>query len=114
MLRMAPILIPRALDGGAPNIDASGIFYVVVAIVYTLILAAELYLFYSRRSAFCIRIRGLQTVMTSVAMLHVYLVLVLLVYPLNGRFACGAEFWIMSIFLPSGMAIFQGNFHFGI
>ncbi|KAF2641845.1 hypothetical protein P280DRAFT_286466 [Massarina eburnea CBS 473.64] len=104
---MAPILIPRLLDGGRPNTDAAGIAYVVIAILYTFILAGELYFLYQRRSTFCIRIRGLPIIFTSVTALHVYLILVLLVYPLNGQWPCSAEFWVMSIFLPTGMAIFQ-------
>ncbi|KAF1952118.1 hypothetical protein CC80DRAFT_180269 [Byssothecium circinans] len=107
MVNMAPIIVPRLLDGGRPNINAVGITYVVVAILYTCILTGELYLLYRRRSAFCIRIRGLPIIFTSVSALHVYLILVLLVYPLNGQWPCSAEFWVMSIFLPTGMAIFQ-------
>ncbi|KAF1980305.1 hypothetical protein BU23DRAFT_522344 [Bimuria novae-zelandiae CBS 107.79] len=107
MLGMAPILIPRILDGGAPNFDPAGIAYLVAAILYTIVIAIELFLLYRQRSAFCVRIRGLDVVFTSVSMLHVYLIIVLLVYPLNGEFRCSAEYWIMSIFLPSGMAVFQ-------
>jgi len=110
MVAMAPILVPRILDGGRPNIDALGIAYVIAAIIYTLILAGELYVLYRRRSAFCVRIRNIEVVFTAVTSLHVYLLLVLLVYPLNGRFTCAAEFWIMSVFLPSGMAFFQGKY----
>jgi hypothetical protein len=33
------------------------------------------------------------------------------VYPLNGLFTCGWEFWIMGIWLPFGMALFQGVFN---
>lgn len=109
MVRMAPIVVPRFLDGGAPNFDASGVVYVVAAIVYTIILGVELFLLYRQRSAFGVRLRGLEIVFTAVSMLHVYLVVVLLVYPLNGEWPCSAEFWVMSIFLPLGMAIFQGN-----
>lgn len=108
MHEMAPVLLSRTLDGGAPNTDAAGIVFVVTAIIYTMVLVVELTLLYNRRSAFCIRIRGLEIVFASVSMLHVYLVLVLLVYPLNGQWPCSAEFWVMSIFLPSGMAVFQG------
>ncbi|KAF1914506.1 hypothetical protein BDU57DRAFT_296334 [Ampelomyces quisqualis] len=107
MDRMAPVLSIRKLDGGAPNTDALGIFYVVVAILYTLVLAGELYLLNQNRSAFCVQIRKPKIVFSAVAILHVYLVLVLLVYPWNGLFPCSAEFWIMSVFLPSGMALFQ-------
>lgn len=105
---MAPILIPRLLDGGRPNLDAIGIVYVALAIVYTMIVSGELYLLYRHRSAFCVRIRNIRVVFAAVSMLHIYLILVLLVYPWNGLFPCSAEFWIMSVFLPSGMAFFQG------
>jgi hypothetical protein len=112
MVRMAPVLAPRKLDGGKPNTDALGIAWVVIAIAYTFVLAGELYLLSRYRSTFCVRIRSLKVVLSAVLTLHIYLVLVLLVYPWNGLFPCSAEFWIMSVFLPSGMAFFQGNlFH---
>ncbi|KAF2874233.1 hypothetical protein BDV95DRAFT_327465 [Massariosphaeria phaeospora] len=107
MIEMAPILTHRAIDGGNANLDALGVAYVVVAIVYTLILSAELYLLYRHRLAFCVRIRSIKVVFAAVSMLHIYLILVLLVYPQNGLFPCSAEFWVMSVFLPSGMAFFQ-------
>jgi len=62
---------------------------------------------YRRRSAFCVRIRNVKLVFATVSLLHVYLVLVLLVYAWNGLFPCQVEFWIMSLFLPFGMALFQ-------
>lgn len=105
---MAPVLTPRDLDGGNANTDALGIAYVVVAILYTFVLAGELCLLFRRRSTFPVRIRNIKATFAAVSMLHVYLVLVLLVYPWNGLFPCAAEFWIMSVFLPSGMALFQG------
>jgi hypothetical protein len=108
MGRMAPVLSNRNLNGGAPNTDALGIVYVIAAILYTIVLAGELFLLNRHRSAFCVRIRNLKVIFSAISILHVYLVLVLLVYPWNGLFPCSAEFWIMSVFLPSGMALFQG------
>lgn len=108
MVDMAPVLSSRKLDGTkTPNTDALGIFYVVVAILYTILLAGELYLLNRHRSSFSVRIRNLKIVFSAISILHIYLVLVLLVYPWNGLFPCTAEFWIMSVFLPSGMALFQ-------
>ncbi|KAH9872408.1 hypothetical protein IAQ61_005243 [Plenodomus lingam] len=108
MVEMAPGLSPRKLDGSSkPNTDALGITYVVIAIIYTIILALELILLYRHRSAFCVRIRNVKIVCAAVSTLHVYLVLVLLVYAWNGLFPCQVEFWIMSLFLPFGMALFQ-------
>ena len=109
MGRMAPVLTPRMLNGGSSNTDALGITYVVIAIIYTIILACELTLLYRRRDAFCIQIRNIKIVFAAVSMLHVYLTLVLLAYPWNGLYPCTAEFWVMSIFLPLGMALFQGK-----
>src|SRR5690242_338645 len=109
MGRMAPVIRPRLLDGKESNTDALGISYVVIAIVYTIILALELTLLYRRRDAFCIQIRSIKIVFAAVSMLHVYLTLVLLAYPWNGLYPCSAEFWVMSVFLPSGMAFFQGK-----
>ena len=106
---MAPGLDRRSLDGGAPNLDAAGIAYITTAILYTFVVIAELFLLHRRRSSFSIRIRDLDLVFTSVSLLHIYLVVVLLVYPLNGRWPCSAEYWVMSILLPSGMAVFQGE-----
>ncbi|ORY05914.1 hypothetical protein BCR34DRAFT_42185 [Clohesyomyces aquaticus] len=107
MLNMAPLLFPRVLDGGPANTDSLGIFYVVITILYSLLLSGELFLLYRHRLAFCVRIRNVKVVLCAICMLHVYLVIVLLVYPENGLFPCAAEFWIMSVFLPSGMAFFQ-------
>ncbi|KAF2995234.1 hypothetical protein E8E13_002637 [Curvularia kusanoi] len=107
MGRMAPVMTPRMLDGTASNTDALGITYVVIAIIYTVLLAFELTLLYRRRDAFCIQIRNIKVVFAAVSMLHIYLTLVLLAYPWNGLYPCSAEFWVMSIFLPLGMAFFQ-------
>ena len=110
MVEMAPVLSSRKLDGTkTPNTDALGIFYVIVAILYTILLGGEIYLLNRHRSSFCVRIRNLKIVFATISILHIYLVLVLLVYPWNGLFPCNAEFFIMSLFLPLGMALFQGE-----
>ncbi|KAF2265181.1 hypothetical protein CC78DRAFT_208083 [Lojkania enalia] len=108
MLSMAPILVARILDGvRRPNTDPLGIAYVALAVLYTVVISVELYFLYRHRSAFCVRIRNIKVIFAAVSMLHIYLILVLLVYPQNGLFPCSAEFWVMSVFLPSGMAFFQ-------
>jgi hypothetical protein len=112
MTSMAPLLRPRQLgrDGTTrANTDALGVGYIVVAVLYTLVLSVELFFLHRRREAFCLQIRNMKAVFAAVLMLHIYLVLVLLVYPWNGLFPCSAEFWIMSVFLPAGMAFFQGK-----
>lgn len=110
MVTMPPILRQRSLDGANnANFDPLGIGYIVASITYTFILFTELYLLHRYRQTFCVRLRNVRVVFAAVLMLHIYLILVLLVYPWNGLFPCAAEFWIMSVFLPSGMAFFQGT-----
>ncbi|KAK4613617.1 hypothetical protein CLAFUW4_09658 [Fulvia fulva] len=56
-----------------------------------------------------VRIRNVSIAVLSVSFLHLYLVKIVLAYTTNGHFLCGAEFWIMSIYLPFGIALFQMN-----
>jgi hypothetical protein len=110
MTGMAPILVSRfELEDAGPNLAALGASYIALAIAYTLVLSVELLLLYRRRSIFAVRIRNIKIIFGAVSMLQIYLILVLMVYPLNGLYPCEAEFWVMSIFLPCGMALFQGR-----
>jgi hypothetical protein len=95
-------------DFTAPNLDALAIFYTATAVIYTLIVLCALFGLFLLRNTHAVRIRNFAAICATVMSLHVYLVLILLVYPLNGLFKCGWEFWIMSILLPLGMALFQG------
>jgi hypothetical protein len=95
-------------DWAKPNFDGLALFYISFAACYTAIVLAGLYALYLLRNSHAVRIRNLSVICATVLMLHVYLVLILLVYPLDGLFKCGWEFWIMSILLPLGMALFQG------
>lgn len=72
------------------------------------LLAGIICLVWHRRSPF-VRIRNLKIAITSTFFLHIYLVKILLAYTTNGHFLCSAEFWIMSIYLPFGIALFQAN-----
>ncbi|KAF2433472.1 hypothetical protein EJ08DRAFT_54912 [Tothia fuscella] len=96
-------------DFEEPNFDGLAIFYIAAAIIYTIIVLAGLTALFILRNTHAIRIRNFTVVCASVLSLHVYLVLILLVYPLNGLFKCGCEFWIMSILLPLGIALFQAS-----
>jgi hypothetical protein len=95
-------------DWSKPNFDGLAVFYISFASFYTVIILAGLYALYLLRNTHAVRIRNFAAICATVLTLHVYLVLILLVYPLNGLFKCGWEFWIMSVLLPLGMALFQG------
>ncbi|PVH73718.1 integral membrane protein [Cadophora sp. DSE1049] len=101
---------PIGRDWGATvNWDSLGKMYASIAIIWTFILAlGSAWLIQNRRLPF-LRMRNISLAITSVCFLHVYLVKILLAYTTNGHFLCSAEFWIMSIYLPFGIALFQGN-----
>jgi hypothetical protein len=108
MERAIPILYPGGHDLGPARVDLLGVFYIVLACLWTIFIGWGIGLLYLWRDHEVVRIRGIWLPITSIVVLHVYAVLVILVYPWNGAFKCGAEFWLMSIFLPFGMALFQG------
>ncbi|KAJ9667215.1 hypothetical protein H2201_002736 [Coniosporium apollinis] len=104
---MANFLVERELDFGKPNLDGVGIFYITFAIVWTLIVSVGLWLLWRNRRNAAIRIRSFTLTAAAVFALHVYFLCVVTVYPENGLFKCGSEFWVMSIWLPFGIGLFQ-------
>lgn len=96
-------------DWGAVNMDALGKAYLIIASLLTLLLGCGIGgLLYYRQLDF-IRIRNLNLMISSICMLHVYLIIVFLVYPLNGSFPCSLGFWVMNTYLPFGVALFQAQ-----
>jgi len=92
-----------------PNLDPLGRFYITFAVVYTVIVLAGLIALFVVRESHAVRIRSFKGICATVLTLQVYLVLILLAYPLNGLYKCWMEFWIMNIVLPLGIALFQGT-----
>lgn len=91
------------------NFDSLGKLYVGVAIVWTtIVICGSGFLLYNRDLP-ALRVRNTHLWTSAVAFLHAYWVLCLLAYVLNGTYPCTAEFWIMSLWLPFGMALFQVN-----
>ncbi|KAE8444112.1 hypothetical protein EG329_000894 [Mollisiaceae sp. DMI_Dod_QoI] len=91
------------------NWDALGKLYASIAISWTVILAlGSAWLTKNRHLPF-LKIRNVPLAIASVCFLQVYFVKILLAYTTNGHFLCSAEFWIMSIYLPFGIALFQAN-----
>ncbi|KAK0935444.1 hypothetical protein LTR48_000898 [Friedmanniomyces endolithicus] len=95
--------------GSLVNWDDLGKAYAAVLVIWTVTLCAgTAWLVVNRRIPF-IKMRNLPLALASTAFLHVYLVKIMLAYTTNGHFTCAAEFWIMSIYLPFGIALFQAN-----
>lgn len=91
------------------NFDALGKFYVAVVVAWTVILYTGVTWLILNRNLYFLRMRNIFLGIVSTSFLHLYLVKILLAYTTDGHFSCGAEFWIMSIYLPFGIALFQAN-----
>jgi hypothetical protein len=95
--------------GSQLNWDFLGKLYVSIAISWTIVLYSGIAWLVSHRRLLYLRMRNIPLAVTATSFLHVYLVKILLAYTTNGHFPCSAEFWIMSIYLPLGIAVFQAN-----
>ncbi|KAF7193423.1 hypothetical protein HII31_05203 [Pseudocercospora fuligena] len=103
-------LNPKGRDWGSlVNWDDLGKAYAGFIIAWTAILFAGIAWMIRNRNLPLVRMRNVPVAIASVIFLHVYLVKILLAYTTNGHFLCSAEFWIMSIYLPFGIALFQAN-----
>ena len=80
-----------------------------ITIVWTVILYTGVAWLIVNRDLYFLRMRNILLAIVSTTFLHLYLVKILLAYTTNGHFSCAAEFWIMSIYLPFGIALFQAN-----
>ncbi|KAJ5312636.1 hypothetical protein PENANT_c007G06881 [Penicillium antarcticum] len=100
---------PGGANGGAAIFDTLAKFYIAVAITWTtVILAGSVFLILNRHEQ-CIRIRNLPLVLSAVSCLHVYWILCMVAYSMGDNYPCVAEYWIMSIYFPVGIALFQAN-----
>ncbi|KAK5030603.1 hypothetical protein LTS07_005387 [Exophiala sideris] len=91
------------------NTDGLGFTYIALVIAWTcLLLPAAIFLLRNRHLPF-LRMRNIPLAISAVAVLHVYWVLCMIAYVLNGFFPCATEYWIMSVYLPVGIALFQAT-----
>ncbi|RMZ88786.1 hypothetical protein DV736_g3981, partial [Chaetothyriales sp. CBS 134916] len=83
--------------------------YMSIAIVWTAILIPGAVVLIRNRQLPYLRIRNIPLALCAVITLHIYLCLCFFVYMLIGNFPCQTEFWIMSIYLPLGIALYQAS-----
>ncbi|EXJ89098.1 hypothetical protein A1O3_02162 [Capronia epimyces CBS 606.96] len=91
------------------NTDGLGKTYIGIVVAWTcLLLPAAIFLIRNRNLSY-LRMRNIPLAISAVATLHVYWVLCMIAYVLNGYFPCATEYWIMSIYLPLGIALFHAT-----
>ena len=98
---MVRYLNPGGHNWGRENFDGYGISQLVFAIVYSIVFYSLCAYVWTYRNHPAIKMRKIGLALISVLMLHVYLLIVFMVYVLNGAFPCGVEFWVMSMWVSS-------------
>lgn len=91
------------------NFDGYGISLIVFIVLYSVFFYAACAFLWLQRNNPAIRMRKIPLALISILVLHIYLIVIFVVYPLNGRFPCQVEFWIMSTYLPIGIGLFQAQ-----
>lgn len=94
------------------NLDAAGVFWVAFCCSWTAILAVGMSFLWHRRNMPLLKVRGLRLSLSAIACLHAYWMAVQFAYIVS-PFPEQAEYWIMGIYLPFGIALFHAsNSHF--
>ena len=89
------------------NLDGLGWLYISIITIWTAILLAGVVFLIFKRHAAYLRMRNIPLAISAVLTLHIYWILCVAAYALQGYYPCAAEYWIMSIYLPLGIALFQ-------
>ncbi|KAI9847341.1 MAG: hypothetical protein M1838_000925 [Thelocarpon superellum] len=92
---------------GTPYLSKLGVAYVVVNAVWMCMVLAGIFgLYYFRKHEY-IRKRNPFLIITAVFMIQIYVTAMLMINPLNGSYPCILNYWVMSIYFPLGIALFQ-------
>lgn len=102
-----PFLNPEGHNFKGYNLDGWGILQIVVAVLFTLVVLGLSAVLWNFRNDPVIRMRKIPLALAATNILHVYTTIVFLVYPLNEHWPCGVEYWVMSLYLPIGIGLFQ-------
>jgi hypothetical protein len=91
-------------------LDSIGWTYMILFIVWNCALAGGMtFLWIHRKKDASLRMRKVPLLLAGVFSLHVYAVLCVIAYPVGQFFSCNLEFWVMSIWLPFGIALFHAS-----
>ncbi|KAL7800198.1 putative GprK-type G-protein coupled receptor protein [Trichoderma ceciliae] len=91
------------------RLGALGIFWIVFAAVWTAILLCGMGFLWVRREMPILRIRGLPLSFAAITLMHLYWLAVQLGYWYGALMPEVAEFWIMGIWFPFGIALFHAS-----
>ncbi|CAJ2502292.1 Uu.00g096860.m01.CDS01 [Anthostomella pinea] len=95
------------------NTGPLGWAYIALTVVWTVVVASGMWFLHRHRQLPFLQMRRLPLVFSAIVLLHIYGVATMVVYVIEPLVPCDAQFWIMSVYLPCGMALLQAaNSHF--
>lgn len=93
--------------GAHLTINNVGWTYIGITVGWTVILYTAFGFLWYHRQLPQIQMRRLPLVFVAMTMLHLYWILCMIGYVIGPVAPCAAEYWVMSILVPFGIAIFQ-------
>jgi hypothetical protein len=88
-------------------LDNIGWTYLGLLIVWNVALVGGMTFLWRHRQLPSLRMRKVPLLFAGIFSLHVYGTLCIIAYPVGAFFSCTVEFWVMSIWLPIGIALFH-------
>jgi hypothetical protein len=89
------------------NLTILGWSYIGVTIGWSIILLCGMFFLWSHRQLPFLQIRRLPLVFTALVLLHIYGAACMVAFTIGPLVPCDAQFWVMSVYLPFGMALLQ-------
>lgn len=99
----------RAYTPQATVINPVTIFWICWTCIWTALVVAGMSYLIARRNTPLLRIRGLVLSLSAITLLHLYWMSVQLGLILGPMAPAVAEFWIMGIYFPFGIALFHAS-----
>lgn len=90
------------------NLDAVGVFWVTFCCSWTALLMLGMGFLWHRREMHLVKVRGVRLSLSSITCLHIYWMAVQFSYIVS-PFPNEAQYWIMGIYLPFGIALFHAS-----
>jgi hypothetical protein len=84
-----------------------GWFYIGFASAWTVLLLGAMVFLHQHRQLPFLQIRKLPLLFTAIVLLHIYALSCYVGFTIGPVMPCDAQFWVMSIYLPFGMALLQ-------
>jgi len=95
------------MDAAKANLDSIGWTYLGLVIAWTIGLIAVMAFLWRHRRLPHLQMRRIPLVFAAMIALHLYGTICFIGYVIMPIAPCGVEYWIMSIMVPFGVALFQ-------